>query len=812
MRTVLLASLRTHTRRYVAATVAVVVGVAFVVVTAALASSARNGMVAGVELPYRGADAVVDQLDGATAQELVGDAADRGERAAVLGWTLQQTRVEGRLLPERIDVGPLADSPQLRWQRLEEGRFPRSPAEAVADVNAAKGDGIAVGDEVVVGTGSDTAEATVVGLVDTPSASVAASLYLPWPALDPFLDELFVDSVAYAGASADVLQHRLGSDGRAQPRDAFVEERQTQLTQEVDVVTILLLLFAAIALFVATLVIANTFSILFAQRARDFALLRCVGASRGQVRRSVRVEALVLGAAASTLGLLVGAAIGAGLVALARGRVDVMGLATPSPLWYVAAFGTGLLVTLVAAWLPTRRVTSVDPLAALRPHDVDVRTRAGRLRVALGCAVLAVGVGLLALAVASHEVVPMLAGGMAAFSGVLLLGPVLVPAAVQAAGGLAGLVAGRLPGGGGGPAVRLATSNAVRNPRRTAATTASLLVGVTLTTAVLAGLASSRDSVEAEMDAQYPIDLALVAGEGALPADLLADVRATSGVAAAVVASGVDARLSDGVGRIPVVAAPADTAQAVHGSPEVASPEPGEIWVPWDLVPDRTDGARVEVAVGGRTKVLRLRGGEGWGEVAVVAPAVLARLGEEPKPRAVWVRADDDADAEDLAGDLDAVATDAGADLVNTLGERSWVHVQLDVLTATVAALLGIAVVIALVGIGNTLGLSVLERGRENALLRALGLTRRQLSGTLAAEALLLSVVATVLGTAIGVSFAWVAVQTLVTSAVPGAALVLPWGQLALVVLLAGVAGLASCVLPARRAARTAPAAGLTLD
>ena len=126
------------------------------------------------------------------------------------------------------------------------------------------------------------------------------------------------------------------------------------------------------------------------------------------------------------------------------------------------------------------------------------------------------------------------------------------------------------------------------------------------------------------------------------------------------------------------------------------------------------------------------------------------------------MRADDGADAEDLGGDLDAVAQSADADLVNSLRERSWVDLQLDVLTGTVVALLGIAVVIALIGIGNTLGLSVLERGRENALLRALGLTRRQLRATLAAEALLLSVVATVLGTVIGVAFAWVGVQALV--------------------------------------------------
>ncbi len=126
--------------------------------------------------------------------------------------------------------------------------------------------------------------------------------------------------------------------------------------------------------------------------------------------------------------------------------------------------------------------------------------------------------------------------------------------------------------------------------------------------------------------------------------------------------------------------------------------------------------------------------------------------------------------------------------------------------------LLGIAVVIALIGIANTLGLSVLERAREHALLRALGLTRRQLRGTLAMESVLLSVVATLLGTALGVVFAWVGVQAMVRAVVDDAPMVVPGGQLALVVLVSAVAGLLACLLPARRAARVSPASGLALD
>lgn len=805
MRTVLRASLRTHTRRYVSAAVAVVIGVSFIVVTSLLSEAARAGLVAGVELPYRGADVVVTDVDADQAARIVDRAERDGDSAAVLGWTPQQVRIGDRLFGERTDVGGIAADPALRWQVLREGRFPQRPGEVVADANAVKGKDVSLGDPVEVGTGRDAVEATLVGLVDTPSASVGAQLYLPWSDLRALDDDLWIDSVAYAGPGSSSLADSLPAGATVQPRDEFVEDRQAELTNEVNVLAIMLLVFAAIALFVSVLVIANTFSILFAQRARDFALLRCVGATRRQVLRSVRVEALALGALSAALGLVVGTGLGYALVALAKSALPSgsMAFPVPAPSWYAGAFVVGVLVTVVAAWLPTRRVVRVSPLTALRPDDsASVRTGAGRLRVLLGLVTVAVGVALLALSIGASSPGAMVAGGAAAFGGVLLLGPVLVPALIRAVGGVAGRLAGA-------PA-RLAAENAVRNPRRTAATTASLLVGVTLTTAVLVGLASSRSAVEQDLDRDYPVDVTLTGGARSLPADLVDRVRSAPGVGSAVALPGASATVG-GAGRLPLVST-GEVGDVVRGAPAMATPRPGQVWLPWEVMDDLADGDRVTVRVGDRSEVLRVRGGAGFGEAAVVAPATLAALTDAPEPWAVWVRAEPGADAEDLGGDLDALAAPAGADVVNSLRERSWVTLQLDILTGTVVALLGIAVVIALIGIGNTLGLSVLERSRENALLRALGVTRRQLRATLATEAMLLSVVATVLGTAIGATFAWVAVQALVRKAVEDAPMVLPWGQLAIVVLVAAVAGLVSALLPARRAARVSPAAGLSLD
>lgn len=795
MRTVLRASLRTHTRRYVSAAVAVVIGVAFIVVTSLLSDAARAGLVAGVGVPYRGADVVVTDVEADDAARIVERAEAAGDAAAVLGWTPQPVRIGDRLLDDRSEAGGISLDPALRWQTLREGRFPERAGEVVADANAVKGEGVEVGDPIEVGS----VEGTLVGLVDTPSASAGAQVYLVWEDLRTLSADLWVDSVAYAGPGASSLDAPAGAT--VQPRDDFVEDRQAELTNEVNVLAILLLVFAAIALFVSVLVIANTFSILFAQRARDFALLRCVGATRRQVLRSVRVEALVLGMVSAGLGLVVGTGLGYALVALAISALPSgsMAHATPAPGWYAAAFVTGVLVTIVAAWLPTRRAVRVSPLAALRPDDsTSVRTGAGRVRVAVGLLTVAGGVALLALSIAASSPEAMVAGGTTSFTGVLLLGPVLVPALIRAVGAVTGRIAGA-------PA-RLAAENAVRNPRRTAATTASLLVGVTLTTAVLVGLASSRSAVDKDLDRDHPVDMTVTAADRPLPAGLVDDVRAVPGVRTAIALEGTAARIA-GVGELPVLAAE-DVAEVAHGSPRIASPGRAEIWLP----ADHASGARVTVQVGERSVTLRVNSGDGWGDAAIVAPETLAALTDTTQTWAVWVRAADDADAEDLTGDLDAVARAADASLANGLRERAWVVLQLDILTGTVVALLGIAVVIALIGIGNTLGLSVLERSRENALLRALGLTRRQLRATLAAEALLLSVVATVLGSVIGTAFAWVSLHALVAAAVDEVPLVLPWAQLATVVLVAGVAGLLSSLLPARRAARVTPAAGLTMD
>jgi putative ABC transport system permease protein len=264
---------------------------------------------------------------------------------------------------------------------------------------------------------------------------------------------------------------------------------------------------------------------------------------------------------------------------------------------------------------------------------------------------------------------------------------------------------------------------------------------------------------------------------------------------------------------LPILTPPAAPQVARDGG-SFAQVEPGTIRIDLDAFTDPSirPGDQVTVRVGDRHTQLRVITLSGWGRAGLLAPETMAHLTDAPQPHVIWVRAAADADPLQLVDDLDGLADAAGAQLEDHLQAQAVANRERDILTWSVLGLLGISVAIALTGIANTLGLSVLERTREHAMLRALGLTRRQLRRMLATEALLLSTVATGLGTMIGVGFAWVGYETFVKRALTRANMVIPWPSLAAVVLIAALAGLLASVLPARRAARVTPAAGLSLD
>ncbi len=819
MRTVLFASLRAYVHRYVAAAIAIVVAVAFVVVAGVLTAAAQRGLMDTEGAPYRGADYVVrarsdgsarapaccpGTLDIAAAIELV----ERlGERASGLGRVAlpARTGAGAPLAAGVVAVGPVATAPALRWQKLVAGRFPARPGEAAVHVWDAQAWKIGLGERIQLGEGAGATVLEVVGLVESPSTWTQASIYVTWPQYLRWSGQpsFHVGSVAVRGEVGPLAQ-----DMTAVPAKQYVMSGLAKLDHGVDAFGWLSLLLAGVALFVAALVVANTFSILFAQRRRELALLRCIGATRGQVARWVRQEAMAIGVLASSIGTLVGAGLGYGLVVSINAFAPGTPMSVPAwpLLWLVVGFLVGLILTLTVSWVPIRGAARVSPWAALRPDTgLGVDTPAGRWRIVFAVLCLAVGLVLLGMAVMLAERALMLAGGMSAFIGVLLFGPLYVPRLIRLAAIPIGLIG------------RLAAGHAASDPRRIATTAAALLAGITLMTAVLTGLDTWRAALDEHRDTRLPIDVAITSLGTPITSSLLGQVRRTPGVEQAMAVEGTLARISGWNAPIPIVAAPDATRVARDGG-AFAKVGPGTIRLDHEafrsahtelsLPPDR----QVTVRAGDRQVELKATFLGGWGQAAVVAPETLAQLTAAPAPRVIWIRASAGADRLRLVDDLRELARGAGAQISDRLQARAAGDRQLDILTWSVLGLLGMSVAIALIGIANTLGLSVVERAREHALLRALGLTRGQLRRMLATEALLLSVIAALLGTLIGVGFAWVAYEAVVKRVLDQATLRIPWCPLGAVVLITALAGSLASVLPARRAARISPAAGLAGD
>ncbi|PSJ43310.1 FtsX-like permease family protein [Allosphingosinicella deserti] len=823
MRTIFLASLRTFGRRYIAAQIAVSASVALIVVIGVLIAGARAGIMAADGAPYRKADYVIrapkddpqrrpsccpGTLNTAAAIDLI---ARLGENASGLGRVaLPLRRQDGAPLRsgnlrDETTVGPIANAKELRWQALVTGRLPAGIGEVVLHVWDANAMNIAIGDRILVGEGPTVAPLEVVGFVESPTTWTQASMYVTWRQYLQWRDHptFHIGSVAVRGKIG-----RLPQGMTAYAPEAYVTESLARLNNGTDALALLLLLFVCVALFISIMVVANTFSILFAQRCRDFALLRCVGATKRQVTSSVWREAAVIALVASAAGTLIGVALGYGLIPLVNALAPrtPMGFPRFPAFWLLGASALGLVVTMIASLVPTRRAVQMSPLAAMRPDvPVDIHTAPGRFQLALAVALLVTGLVSLAFAMIEDSKVLMVAGGASVIVTILLIGPLFIPPMVTACGTLLGRYG------------RLAAANAARNPRRTATTTTALLIGVTMTTAVLTGLATWRTAIDAHRDTRLPIDVALTSLNKPISTTLLTQVRQTAGVEHAIAVNGAVARMTGLDAPIPVLAA-RNAEQVARDGGRFTKVAPGTIALDLDSFASRggtlriRPGSRVTVRVGNRQADLRVVLLSGWGKAGVIAPETLKLLTDSPEPHVIWARGSRGANWLQLVDDLDELADATGGTIEDRLQARAAGNRQLDVLEWSALGLLGISVAIALVGIANTLGLSVLERARENALLRALGLTRKQLRQILAAEALLLSVVATLLGMSIGIVFAWVGFETFVVRALRAATMEVPWISLSVVMLVVALAGLLSSIIPGRQAAAVPPAAGLLLD
>lgn len=819
---VALSQLTTHARRFIAVGLAVMLSVAFLSTTLMVSASTQASLGASVGETYRKADLIaspgtapLEQEAIASVSGLAGVSAVYGQQIAFTAFAVGGDEVSGRVR----NLAPDALEPSI----LETGRYPQTASEVAVDADTVTRYGLQIGQQLKLkaGDASTTVALTVTGVLvpsNDPFASALPQLLAQTPA---------VSTLAGDGQSLEAIQVVMAGDGDAAAKeqlaaalanagagDAVLRTATEQVTYQVaqfssgkDELTVILLAFAGVALVVSALVVSNTFAVLVAQRTRELALLRCLGAGRSQIRGSVLLEALLVGAVSSAAGVLAGAGLMSALIAWAKSQPD-RAFATLSipPSAILTGLAVGMLLTVIAALVPARAATAVAPLAALRPADpAALGNPKGRLRLVGGLLALLGGAAALGLGAWSNQLLIALSGGALSFLGVLLCATLFVPQLVA--------FAGRLAASSGVPG-QLAARNAVRNPGRTSVTAAALLIGVTLVALMMTGASSARLAFDQVLAQNYPVDMAVLASPES-PKSQVAAVQRIDGVEAAALLPEAGTVKLDGAD-VPVYSLSASDAGVLRDS--TLRPEAGKIYLP-----EGSPATSVTMTVGGSTLqlepvVLKTRNMSPLIDsttLSLVPGASVPGLSINGPARgggaALWLLLDKEITGDAVRDVQQSVATALKVPAASVSGaaiERATFNEIIDVLLLVVTGLLGVAVVIALIGVANTLSLSVLERTRENSLLRALGLTRGQLRGMLAIEAVLVAGVAAVLGTVLGIVYGWLGAKSALGS-VADVVPVVPWLQLFAVFGVAIVAGLLASVMPARRAARLSPVEGL---
>ncbi len=702
--------------------------------------------------------------------------------------------------------------------QLRQGRAPAADDEILINADAARQAKLAVGDTVgvltlepkkqfrLVGTfgysgGRDSLGGAQEVMFTTPVAqrlmlgSTGAYTELTVTAADGVSPEALRDDVAAA----------LGAGYQVRTGEQLAEESAAGLQEGLAFFTNILLGFAAVALFVGIFLILNTFSIIVAQRTRELALLRALGANRRQVIGSVLIEATVIGLVAAVLGLAAGVGAGAALAwafgKFGAGGLQLAGIGLPMSA-VLSAFVVGVVVTVVAAVLPAIRASRIPPVAALQDVATPDRpltaiTVAGGLVTAAGSTALGFGL--------TEESLPLLLGGvLTIFVGVALLTPLVSKPVVA---GLGRLFAWSVPG-------RLGRLNSGRNPRRTAITAAALMVGIALVTGVTVVMGSAKSSLAAQAEDTIKAEV-MISGEQNSPrpptfdaavlrqAATVPGVRTVAGVwndQALVGGEPQSVNATDDLARLADVygaTAQAGTLATLRDDQAVVSTE---------------EAAERGIGVGSTIRVQLSRGDPHSYTVvgtyveedlpgAILLPAAATKDFGLPQPVIGFVRLADGAAVATVLPQVSALVADSPE--VSAIDRSAFIEQQtsgFDQLITMIQILLALAILIAVLGVVNTLALSVLERTRELGLLRAVGLGRAQTMRMITVEAVVIAVFGALLGVVVGAGLGWAVVAGLASEGIDR--LVLPWAQMGTYLGLAALVGVVAAVLPAIRAAR----------
>ena len=719
---------------------------------------------------------------------------------------------------------------------IQEGRWPSAPDEVVIDAGTADKQDYALGDTVEIATLVPKRPFEVVGVAQyggVDSLGTATFAVFTIPAAQELLDrEGQFDSISVAAKDGtseeelvDAIAAELPAGTTVQTATAEAEDAQDEIGQFTSIIRYFLLAFAGISLFVGAFVIFNTFSITVAQRTREFATLRTLGASRRQVLGAVILESLAIGILASLIGLGLGLLLAEGIQALFRtfdfelpSADRVFALRT-----VVVSMLVGVIVTLVAGLFPAIRATRVPPIAAVREGFTLPPSRVSPFVPWIAGLVVVGALLLLGRAMFTDELgtadrlLSIAAGVLLLFVGVALFSSRLV----RPIAALVGLPARRV----GGAAGKLASGNTVRNPGRTAATAAALMIGIALVTFIATltnGLkVSNQEAIEQQVVADYVVTAGdgytpFVAGVGDAVAASPAPELVTSVRAGAALVNGDQAELS---GVDPQTITAAYRFDWAEGSDAVLA----------DL---GTTGAVVSanyaedhsVEIGSRLRLLSTE--NRTADVRIVglydphpfyplldsisvSTELFDSLFDRPRNRWTWANVEGEPSATSKSQLEESIAGFPDAQVET---RQEWIEreeADFNEFLTFIYALLALSVLVSIFGMINTLVLSVYERTREIGMLRAIGMTRRQTRRMIRQESIITALIGAALGLPLGIFLAALVTRAL-TEFDP--AFSIPWGQLVFLTAIAIVVGILAAITPARRAAKLNPLEAISYE
>lgn len=840
-----LRSLWSHKLRLVLTMLSIVLGVAFMAGTLVLNSTVGrvfddlfatlgenvDAVVRGEELystPEGGSErALLDEAVVEQVQAIDGVAGAEGSIAtADIAVIDSKGDPIGGLGPPVI-IGSWDADEALSSYQVDQGRAPEAPGEAIIDRGGAEEGDFAIGDRIeIIGIDGKSQYLDLVGTsrfgeADSAGGSVFVGVTLPEAQrLVGEPGKLDVINVrADDGVDPEVLVERLEAANLVPGADIVTgetasKEEASDVKQGLGFFTTALLVFALVSLFVAAFIISNTFSILLAQRTRELALLRAIGASRRQVLTSTLAEAVLIGLVASIIGFLAGIALAFGALAL----LEAFGVDLPetnllvTPMTGVIVLLTGMGVTLVAAVLPAVRATRVPPIAALRSNAVESGSK-GRVRTGFGLLLLVAGIVSVVPAFGdpTSDDLPGIGLGLGLLVlAVLVLGPTFARPLTRVTGAWLPPLKGVIG--------RLARENAMRSPRRTASTAAALIIGVALVVFITVFAASARQTIDNALGTGFESDYIVMPANqssdvGAEPAmaERLAEV---SGVAAVDAGSALGGQivLPDGkeVGSF-IFAIDPTTFENVYDTKmtegTLADLESGTIVV------DQNVAEAEGLAIGDRLKILGGGGRE--------ASFTISALSDDPIVLGTWTinRADmtklvpaatdvfvgitleEGVTVDEVRADLRAVVDDyKNMKLQDKEQFRNSLVSLITALLNVILGLLAVSIVIAFIGILNTMLLAIHERTRELGLLRAMGMTRSQMRSAVRWEAVIVSLMGAGIGIALGLGLSWIMVKALASQGIDQFAV--PVQSIVILGIAAVIFGIVAAALPARRAAK----------